>query len=271
MSIGRKFTVALLALVALFSILGVACGSSGSGDAEEDLGSGTSNRVSTTASSLFPDGTLAKNIRLKLNLPEGATIPADTDFTQFTVFNAALELYIEDLTGLEKLSNLEDLDLAQNKLVDVTQVGQLTKMKRLNLSQNAIVDISALAPLTDVYYLHLMQNQITDISVLSGMTGITEINIQDNLISDISPLANMKGLEVIRLNTNQITDLSPLAGLPNVKALEFSKNNVTDLSPLLDAGWGEGTEIRCWGVPLDDNSINNVIPALEAAGVDVKF
>ena len=176
MSIGRKFTIALLAL---FSILGVACGSSGSSESESNIGSGTSNRVSTTASSLFPDGTLAKNIRLKLNLPEGADIPADTDFTQFTVFNAALELYIEDLTGLERLSNLEDLDLAQNNLVDITQVGQLTKMKRLNLSQNAIVDISALAPLTDVYYLHLMQNQIADISALAGMTGITEINIQD--------------------------------------------------------------------------------------------
>jgi internalin A len=103
------------------------------------------------------------------------------------------------------------------------------------------------------------------------MIGITEINIQDNLISDISVLANMKGLEIIRLNTNQIVDLSPLTSLPNVKTLEFSKNQVTDLSPLLEAGWGEGTEIRLWGVPLDENSINNVIPALEAAGVDVKF
>ena len=270
MSVGRTFTIALLALVALFSIVGVACGSS-SDNSDEGLGSGTSNRVSTTASSLFPDGTLAKNMRLKLNLPEGADIPADTDFTQYTVFNAALELYIEDLTGLERMSNIEDLDLAQNKLVDITQVGLLSKMKRLNLSQNAILDISPLTPLTDIHYLHLMQNQISDISPLAGMTGITEINIQDNLITDISVLANMKGLEVIRLNTNQITDLSPLATLPNVKALEFSKNNVTDLSPLLDAGWGEGTEIRCWGVPLDDNSINNVIPALEAAGVDVKF
>jgi Leucine-rich repeat (LRR) protein len=269
MNIGRKFTGALLTGIALFSIVGIACGSSGS--SSDNLGSGTSNRVSTTASEMFPDGTLAKNVRLKMKLPEGADIPADSDFSQYTFFNAALELYIENLTGLERLSNLEDVDLAQNKLVDITPLGQLTKMKRLNLSQNAIVDISALAPLTDISYLHLMQNQISDISVLSGMIGITEINIQDNLISDIAVLANMKGLEIIRLNTNQIVDLSPLASLPNVKTLEFSKNQVTDLSPLLDAGWGEGTEIRLWGVPLDENSINNVIPALEAAGVDVKF
>ena len=51
----------------------------------------------------------------------------------------------------------------------------------------------------------------------------------------------------------------------------MSTDIVTDISPLLEAGLGEGAEIRLWGEPLDKNSIEVVIPQLEAAGVKVQF
>ena len=68
-----------------------------------------------------------------------------------------------------------------------------------------------------------------------------------------------------------VADLTGLEHLDNITEFHMSTDIVTDISPLLEAGLGEGAEIRLWGEPLDKNSIEVVIPQLEAAGVKVQF
>ena len=197
---------------------------------------------------IFPDDTLEKKIRLFLDLPEEGPILI-SELEKMTSLNMASGLYVADLSGMEHLANLTDFDLSQNKTIDISPLATLTNITTLNLSQNDIVDISALATLTN----------------------LTDLNLQANQISDISALASLTNLTKLILTSNNINDLSPLASLTNLTLIEFSKNNITDLSPLLEIGLGEGDTIRLWGEPLDANSIEVIIPQLEAAGVKVQF
>ena len=228
-----------------------------------------SSEVVAEGVAVFPDPLVEEMIRLKLDQPLGPILISD--LKQLTALNLGLELYVADLSGLEHLVNITELDLTQNQVTDLSPIASLTKLTSLELAQNDITDISPLTSLTNLTFLRIQDNLVTDISPLAGLTKLTELNLWLNEISDISPLAALTDLTKINLTSNKISDLSPLASLTNVTKLELTKNEITDLSPLLQTGFGEGAEIRLWGEPLDAHSIDVVIPQLEAAGVKVKF
>ena len=228
-----------------------------------------STEVVAQGEAVFPDPLVDEMIRLKLGQPEGPILISD--LTQLTTLNLGLELYVADLSGLEHLVNITELDLTQNQVTDLSPIASLTKLTSLDLAQNDITDISAFTSLTNLTFLRIQDNLVTDISPLAGLTKLTELNLWTNEISDISSLAALTDLAKINLTKNQISDLSPLASLTNVARLELITNEITDLSPLLQTGFAEGAEIRLWGEPLDAHSIDVVIPQLEAAGVKVQF
>ena len=228
-----------------------------------------SSEVVAEGVAVFPDPLVEEMIRLKLRQPSEPILISD--LKQLTALNLGLELYVADLSGLEHLVNITELDLTQNQVTDLSPIASLTKLTSLELAQNDITDISPLTSLTNLTFLRIQDNLVTDISPLAGLTKLTELNLWTNEISDISPLAALTDLAKINLTKNKISDLSPLASLTNVTRLELITNEITDLSPLLQTGFAEGAEIRLWGEPLDAHSIDVVIPQLEAAGVKVKF
>ena len=228
-----------------------------------------STEVVAEGEAVFPDPLVDEMIRLKLDQPVGPILISD--LKQLTSLNLGLELYVADLSGLEHLVNITELDLTQNQVTDLSPLAGLTKLTSLDLAQNDITDISPLTSLTNLTFLRIQDNLVTDISPLAGLTKLTELNLWTNEISDISPLAALTDLAKINLTKNKISDLSALASFTNVTRLELITNEITDLSPLLQTGFAEGAEIRLWGEPLDAHSIDVVIPQLEAAGVKVQF
>jgi hypothetical protein len=228
-----------------------------------------SSEVAAEGEAVFPDPLVDEMIRLKLDQPLGPILISD--LKQLTSLNLGLELYVADLSGLEHLVNITELDLTQNQVTDLSPIASLTNLTSLDLAQNDITDISPLVGLTNLTFLRIQDNLVTDISPLAGLTKLTELNLWTNEISDISPLAALTDLAKINLTKNKISDLSPLASLTDVTRLELITNEITDLSPLLQTGFAEGAEIRLWGEPLDAHSIDVVIPQLEAAGVKVQF
>jgi Leucine-rich repeat (LRR) protein len=226
-------------------------------------------RVAAEGEVIFPDPAVEEAVREALKQEEGPIMIADV--AQFTSFDLNQRLYVADISGLERMVNLTKFDLAQNATSDISQVAGLTKLTWLDLAQNDIADITPIAGLTNLTYLRLHDNPVSDISPLAELTSLTELDLRINQISDISVLSNLTNLSKLNLTSNQITDISALASLSELTFLELTRNEVTDISPLLEAELGEGTTIVLWGLPLDDNSENMVIPKLEEAGVRVDF
>ena len=218
---------------------------------------------------IFLDELIEETVRLELRQPEGPIMIAEVE--QFTSFSMALQLYVADISGLEHMINLTEFDVTQNTVSDLTPLAGLTKLARLDLAQNDITDISALSELSNLRFLRLKDNRVSDISVLANLTELTELDLWENEIDDISALGGLTKLTKLNLTSNNISDISPLASLSDLIVLELAKNEIADISPLLEAGLGEGVTIRLWGVPLNEHSVEVVIPQLEEAGVRVDF
>lgn len=201
---------------------------------------------------------------------------------------------ISDITPLAGLTELEWLNLNSNLITDILPLKNLVKLQYLNLQYNSIHGISALANLRELKELWMADASLNDLSVLSNLNkieilwlsrcGIEDISYLINLaniktlkltwskIHNLSSLSNMKKLEWVALEKNNISDISPLRDQPQLRYVRLWDNQITNIKPLVDnSGIGKGGMVGLDGNPLDEKSVNEYIPALQARGVMVTW
>ena len=150
--------------------------------------------------------------------------------------------------------------------------GDLLLLTTLNGTGEGIIDLTGLEYCINLNYLFLSNNQISNIAPLHDLTNLQFIILDNNQISDISPLHGLTSLVSLWLRNNQISDISTLQSLTNLRELNLNTNQVSDIQPLFDnIGLGEGDIVYLRYNPLNSNSINILIPALEDRGVTVFY
>jgi parallel beta-helix repeat protein len=192
------------------------------------------------------------NLKAAVEDALGVTDPTPTDMLELATLHGDTAR-INDLTGLEHATNLEELYIPGNQIDDILPLSELYSLKILDLWGNNISDVSALAGLRNIEKLYLLKNQISDISPLSGLTNLEVLNLAENRTSDISPLSNLTGLWTLYLYQNQISDISPLSGLTRLQTLDLYQNQIGDIAPL------SNLRSLC-GLSLNNNQITDISP-----------
>ena len=88
-----------------------------------------------------------------------------------------------DISGLEKCTNIEVLDLSNNQIINIIPIGFLSKLTDINLSGNNIHDISVLDNLQNLQRVDISFNEIDDISPLFELQNLEYVNIIGNNVS----------------------------------------------------------------------------------------
>ena len=188
----------------------------------------------------FPDANLEQAIREQINKPTGDIFRSDVENVTSLY---ALDKDIKDISGIEYLTNLQELVLgiggaihSGNQIGDISALAGLTNLQRLDLGNTRVldgtstIDISALGGLINLQWLGVNGTNISDISALTGLTKLQYIDMGGNQISDISALAGLSNLAVLAIGYNQISDISALAGLTNLQSLNLDQNQISDIS-----------------------------------------
>jgi len=197
----------------------------------------------------FADPVLERQVRGRLDKPEGALTPADVvQLQKLGVWGSSWGHFcskVASLVGLEHFSSLTSLTVADGFVHDLTPLADLTLLVDLSLRKNRIDDLRPLANLTALKRLQLDDNRIQDLSALTGLTGLELLVLSTNPIADLSPLSNLAALKTLDLVGTQVHDLTPLLALPALEQI-----SVTD-------------------APLSGDARSNQIPALKARGIVV--
>ena len=126
---------------------------------------------------------------------------------------------ISDISILEKLSTLENLDISGNNISDISKLKNNTKMKTLNISNNNISDMSVVQKFSDTLNtLNASKNKIENISIIRTLS-LTELNLASNSIEDISVLNTQTMLKTLDVSSNKIKDIQ------SIEALSITKYN----------------------------------------------
>ena len=167
---------------------------------------------------------------------------------------------VSDLSPLENLTNLRNLDLGFNAVSRLFPLRYLTNLKRLNLVENQITDISPLADLTNLEYLYLSNHYYSP-----EWAG-------NNKISDLSPLRNLINLRRLDVHHNPIrSSIDIVRNFTKLKQLNIGCCGVSNLQPIVECPGlrGEGSNVYLVYSPLSDPDLPAII-GLENRGVRVE-
>ncbi|MGB0525036.1 MAG: leucine-rich repeat domain-containing protein, partial [Flammeovirgaceae bacterium] len=208
---------------------------------------------------------------------------------------------IEDITPLERLRNLEFLDLGSNQIIDPSPIGNLSKLQQLYLDYNQIENISDLSFLNQLTQLDLNSNNIAYIptTFLTVHTQLTYLGLRQNPIENIHrevftsnncleqleqylsyPKAH-QALYNFKEQPDDVLDLShcdlknPEADIPmlfeyaDIQYLYLSNNQIQSIAPSLIAKLPNLQELYLDGNPIE-GELNrftwvkrNCLPALK--------
>ncbi|MDE0244633.1 MAG: leucine-rich repeat domain-containing protein [Gammaproteobacteria bacterium] len=221
------------------------------------------------------DPALRRALEAALDKAPGSPISAE-DIAGMTIFDARSS-NVQDLTGLESATALEQLRLEGNRIRDLSPLSELRGLRRLHLDDNEITDLAPLSGLSGLYRLNLSGNPVSDIAALSGLTALrqlflnhTDVPYADVLalpyfhrleavglagsgIRDVSVLSTMTQLRTLHLGDNAIVDIGPLSGLVRLTWLDLQNNGIADVSVLAAM-----TELR--SLNLRDNAVVDIGP-----------
>ncbi|MGM2609229.1 leucine-rich repeat domain-containing protein [Bacillus cereus group sp. BceL008] len=191
---------------------------------------------------------------------------------------------IKDVSGLEYMTNLENLTLEEVKLENIHFISGLRQLKSLSITYSELNDIGPLAKLEHIESLSLRNNKISDLSPLSQMKKIKMLDLNSNYIKDIKPLFKLTSLKTLTVANNQISNanLAGIEQLKNIKKLSLSNNGLTNIEHLtpikklieLDLGKNELENIEplsklstVQSLNLEENYISDITPLSQLTGL----
>src|SRR5262245_22170209 len=187
---------------------------------------------------------------------------------------------IVDVSALKDIKNLQSLDLSNNKIADATPIGNIAALQFLELSDNQIESVQPLSTLTKLSALYIAGNKIADVTPLAKLEKLSSLDLARNQVVDLKPLTNVGILSLLKLSGNQIADITPLARPLSVRLLILENNKLTDLAPFVasvkadadgDKRFAPFLRFYLNGNPLSDTAKTAQFESLKAAGVKIDF
>lgn len=166
---------------------------------------------------------------------------------------------IQDLTGIEHLVELTDVNLAFNAITDAAPLANLPNLAIVDLSHNKIrqlpvfrsahalkrMDLNynlleSLAWLTTQHFpqldsLSIAHNNISDLSGLELIVDLKEFNVRGNRLTDLQSVSNLRALFMLDAGENHLGDLGDIGALVELRRLFLDGNNfssVDGIAPL---------------------------------------
>ncbi|MFB5559655.1 leucine-rich repeat domain-containing protein [Bacillus cereus] len=196
---------------------------------------------------------------------------------------------IKDVSGLEYMTNLENLTLEEVKLKNIKFISDLRQLKSLSITYGELEDIGPLAKLEHIGFLTLRNNKISDLSPLSQMKKIKMLDLNSNDIKDIKPLFTVKSLRTLTIANNQISNagLEGVHQLKNLKTFEISNNGLSNvehingMNKLIELGLSKNELVdltplsklpKLQKLNLEENYISDITPLSQLTGLyDLKL
>jgi len=194
-----KISSALSVGLILCALLGTSCGDISSSD------STTSGEAPKATLTLAPTSTL------------DTALPTDSTYFLDPILEGSVRASIgnrSDPISDEELANVTNLRIFGG-VKDLTGIDRLVSLVELELSQSQILDSSLLIALP-------RWAEAGDLSALNDLIVLSESKNLQNLVSDLSPLSSLSSLTSLSMEGSKITDLSPLASLSNLSYIAYS-------------------------------------------------
>ncbi len=206
--------------------------------------------------SIFPDKALETAVRAQVFAKRNNQEPlTKEDVAKISQISGAGRK-ISNLAGIEHCVAVQQVDLANNDIVDVGPLASLKLIQSLTLKNNKIQSIEALKEYTKLQYLDLSGNQIKDLAPIGKSTNLMSLNISKNAVEDLQVLKQFPKLHSLYASGNAVKDWTPVGQAPMIDIVDVSGCKIDSLAFLKPLK-------RINKVIAYDNQIKDLTPIVE--------
>ena len=166
-----------------------------------------------------------KRLRIISNKLQHIGLPSSVDFLDLS----SLEISsLSNITGIESLSNVKNIEFMENKLKDLSGFENLTNIKSLVIKSSEVESIDELRSLSKLESLYLNGNAFEDFSALSYLEKLTYLKLKNISSKVIKNSDNFKHVENLEIDKKDIADLRDFSEMKNLKVLSIygDKNQI---------------------------------------------
>ena len=138
---------------------------------------------------------------------------------------------------LHNIISMKSLTIDQH-FVDALPVERLTDLEVLNLENSKIADLTPLHTLHNLRYLNIKNTKVTDLTPLEDLVSLQEINMENTNVSKLEPLCGLSNLMKINAENTKVKS-------EQVLKLRLAQPSVTVIY--------QTDELRSWWNTLDNN------------------
>ena len=176
---------------------------------------------------------LEKEVRRKLSKDTGPISPADLATIKSINLSTA-KVHQIDPCIFPMMTSLKGCFLGAGEYDDLTPVQKLVGLLDLNLSLSQVKDLHAIEGLKSLDRLDLSHTLIgdTELKSVGSMVNLTELTLDEDQITDLTPIANLTKLTLLSVKKTGVKSLAPLAQLKTLKKLYIADTAVSDITPV---------------------------------------
>ncbi|XP_022800266.1 protein phosphatase 1 regulatory subunit SDS22 homolog isoform X2 [Stylophora pistillata] len=127
---------------------------------------------------------------------------------------------ITDISAINALPALEELDVSNNKIGKIPDLGRCKKIQDLDASKNQISDLSGMRSLSSLTVLRVDNNEIVSLDSLGKLRALQELYLSNNRITEVKLFASQfSSLEILEVSNNAITTIEELFTLSSISTL----------------------------------------------------
>lgn len=127
---------------------------------------------------------------------------------------------ITDISAINALPALEELDVSNNKIGKIPDLGRCKKIQDLDASKNQISDLSGMRSLSSLTVLRVDNNEIVSLDSLGKLRALQELYLSNNRITEVKLFASQfSSLEILDVSNNAITTIEELFTLSSISTL----------------------------------------------------
>lgn len=163
---------------------------------------------------------------------------------------------LDEITGLETLGSLLELDLARCSLTCCPELP--ATLRTLDLSGNTIDELPpSMSQLHGLQSLDLSGNQLAQLPDLAGLASIEYLSLRENQLTSCMHLPTSTSLHTVLLGRNRLRTLdAPLSACPNIAVLDLSDNQLASIPEVLCA------LAKLTTLDLTNNNLSGLPPGL---------
>jgi Leucine-rich repeat (LRR) protein len=137
------------------------------------------------------------------------------------------KLQLQQITGLSKVTVSENFQIS-----DITPLQHLYRLTDLQFTGTTVAKLDPVTKMPKLKSLRCAKNPINDLTPLAGLPNLTELDFSNTQVEDLDALQNMMQLQVLKFSGTQVKNLKYLQKLVNMKEMEFYNTRVGNVDVL---------------------------------------